>query len=622
MSQRGLAATALAEAAAHLAAHRYAEARGICDALLTAHPDDPEVLHVTGLVRFRQGDCETAIDLLSRSLELRPDSADVLANLGAMQEELGNDEAAFGCFAAAHDLAPQDISVLQRLGRTLFRLENYRGAEAAWRELLALTPQSALAYCELGYALRGQGRLDEALEAFRRATELDPNEAAAWNNFAVACQGYGQFRRAAEAHRRFLAVRPDAAATAYRNLMTVMLYSHEFSDAERWAVAREFETACAAPIAARARTSFAQSRDASRRLRVGYVSSDFYEHPVGRNLEPVLAHRDRARFEVICYAEVVRPDGLTARFQALADGWRPTTGLTDEQVAAQIRADQVDVLVILAGRFDRNRPLVAAYRAAPVQVSFHDPGTSGLQAMDYLIADRVLVPRQTAERFSERVVALPSFYIHGTLGGPEVGPLPAERNGYVTFGSFNNPAKVNDAVLGLWGEVLRAVPGARLKIKCKNWFANSGLQERFREKLGIAPDRIEFDMADRSIGDHLSLYNDVDVALDPFPFTGSTTTFEALWMGVPVVTLAGTNMAGRWSASMLSALRLHELVAATHEEYMAIARRLATDLPQLAAMRAALRQRVVASPLCNGRARARQLERLYRALWGRWCRQE
>jgi predicted O-linked N-acetylglucosamine transferase (SPINDLY family) len=190
----------------------------------------------------------------------------------------------------------------------------------------------------------------------------------------------------------------------------------------------------------------------------------------------------------------------------------------------------------------------------------------------------------------------------------------------VTFGSFNNPAKVNDEVLAAWGEVLRAVPGARLKLKFKNWFANQGLRERVLRGLGGEESRVEFVATEAPRGEHLALYHDVDVALDPFPFTGSTTTFEALWMGVPVVTLLGGAMAGRWSASILRALQLPELVAGSREEYVRIASGLAGDLPRLAGLRAGLRARVAGSPLCNGQARARQVERIYRMLWRRWCK--
>jgi predicted O-linked N-acetylglucosamine transferase (SPINDLY family) len=399
-----------------------------------------------------------------------------------------------------------------------------------------------------------------------------------------------------------------------------VLYDPRRTEAAHWDLLRRFEAQFAAPIYAGAAAVPARDRDPGRPLRIGYVSSDFIDHPIARNLEPVLAHRDRRQSRVICYAETPQPDWMTGRLRGLADEWRETVGRRDDEVAAQIRADEVDILVCLASRLDKGRPLLAAYRPAPVRVSFHDPGTSGLSAMEYLIADRVLVPRDTEERFSERVVRLPSFYIHAPLEGPEVGALPAPARGQVTFGSFNNPAKVNDEVLGAWGAVLGAVPGSRLKLKFKNWFGNQGLRERVVRGLGAAGSRVEFVAEEAGRGDHLGLYREVDIALDPFPFTGSTTTFEALWMGVPVVTLAGRAMAGRWSASMLKALKLEELVAGTREEYVAIARGLAGDLLRLAGLRASLRGRLAASPLCDGPARARQVERIYRALWRRWCR--
>ena len=584
-------------------------------------PLEDAVAHYNrGVVLRQQGDVAGAMASYRQALKLAPGLPEAHLNLGSCLRESGDPDGALAAFRRAIALRPTYAEAHLNLGVALQDLGRLDEAIVAYRHARTFKADLAEAQYGLGVALFQQGKLDEALPELRRAVALRPNYVDAWNNFGVVLQACGQFDAAIAAYRKALEADPAGSATSYRNLMAAALHMPSLDAGARWELARGFEATYAAPIAARPAAGFVNSREPERRIKVGYVSSDLYEHPVGRNLEPVLAHRDRERFEVVCYAEVARPDGLTARFQALTDEWRSTTGLTDEQVAAQVRADAVDVLVVLAGRFDRNRPLVAAYRPAPVRVSFHDPGTSGLSAMEYLIADRVLVPRGTQERFSERVVALPSFYIHAPLGGPEVGPLPAAARAHVTFGSFNNPAKVNDEVLALWGEVLRAVPGARLKLKCKNWFVNSSLKQRFLRALGLAAERVEFDAVDRSLGDHLGLYNEVDIALDPFPFTGSTTTFEALWMGVPVVTLAGAAMAGRWSASILHTLKLDELVAGSREEYVRIAAGLAGDLRRLSGLRAGLRARVVNSPLCDGKARARQVERIYRALWRRWCK--
>jgi predicted O-linked N-acetylglucosamine transferase (SPINDLY family) len=545
------------------------------------------------------------------------------SNLGNALRETGDLEGAADACRRAIALRPTNAEAYVNLGGALHDLKRLDEAIATYRRALILDPRLTVAHYNLGLALYQRGRLDAATASFRQAVELNPGYTAAWNNLAVALQSYGEFAQAVDAYRKVVTLEPAVSSTAYRNLLGAILYDPVLREEERWATAREFETRYAGEANARPVPAYTNVRDGERRLRVGYVSSDFYQHPVGRNLEPILAHRDRERFEVIVYAEVSQPDGITNRFRGLADVWRSTIGLTDEQVAEQIRADGVDVLVLLAGRFNRNRPLVAAYRAAPVQVSFHDPGTSGLAAMEYLIADRMLVPRRPLERFTERVIRLPSFYIHAPIeGAPAVAALPASSRGYVTFGSFNNPAKVNDRVLALWGEVLRAVPGSRLKLKFKNWFDNADLRNRVLGTLGEMAARVDFVTAESGIRAHLGLYHDVDIALDTFPFTGSTTAFEALWMGVPVVTLLGETMVGRWSASMLHALKLDELIARDAAEYVRIASGLSGDLGRLSALRAGLRERVAGSPLTNGRLRARQMERVYRALWRRWCRRQ
>jgi protein O-GlcNAc transferase len=600
---------------------RFDEAEAAARQAATLAPALPDAHHHLGDVLQRRGLLEDALASYRRSLELRPDHVATLLNLGNVLQVLGRMPEAVAAFERVLAQVPTSVEVHNNLGNACLAQGQRAEAIEWYRKALALNPDFPLALNNIGVALQQDGRLDEAVASYRHALAVQ-RDADACNNLGLLLPVFGGYTEAGALFRQAVELRQDFS-TAYRNLLGIMLYDPGLSEEARWSTAREFEARYAAAANARPVPAYTNAREGERRLRVGYVSSDFSEHPVGRNLEPILAHRDRERFEVIVYAEVSRPDGMTVRFRGLADEWRSTVGLTDEQVAEQVRADGVDVLVLLAGRFDRNRPLVAALRAAPVQVSFHDPGTSGLEAMEYLIGDRVLVPRRPEERFTERVIRLPSFYIHAPIEqAPAVSALPAVNRGYVTFGSFNNPAKVNDRVLALWGEVLRAVPGSRLKLKCKNWFDTASLRQRFLDRLGVAADRVEFDLTDRSIGDHLALYADIDIALDPFPFTGSTTTFEALWMGVPVVTLLGAAMVGRWTASMLHALKLNELIAQDMTEYVRIASSLAEDIGRLSVLRAGLRERVAGSPLTNGRLRARQMERVYRALWRRWCRRQ
>jgi predicted O-linked N-acetylglucosamine transferase (SPINDLY family) len=315
---------------------------------------------------------------------------------------------------------------------------------------------------------------------------------------------------------------------------------------------------------------------------------------------------------------------VAAQFRGLARAWRVTTGLGDGDVAGAIRQDEIDVLVILAGHTGHNRMGVAAHRPAPVQVSFHDLTTSGLAVMDAWLTDPVLHPAASEEQFTERLVRLPCFYLHRPPdAAPEIGAPPHRTRGHITFGSCNNPAKLSLPVIRLWSRILQAVPNSRLLLKYVDWFGDEAVAGRFGrlfETHGIAADRIRFERGDLRRAEQLRILNEVDIALDPFPFNGSTTTFEALWMGVPVVTLAGSRFVGRVGASVLTRLDLANLVAETAEDYVRIAVALAADAERLGSLRRSLREQVRASALCNAPAYARSVEAAYRALWTDWCR--
>ncbi|OAN54675.1 hypothetical protein A6A04_12180 [Paramagnetospirillum marisnigri] len=465
-----------------------------------------------------------------------------------------------------------------------------------------------------------RGRLDEAAESCLRAIGLAPHRPEGYGNLGCVLLAQGKPAEAMAAHEQALAVDPTNLA-AYRGLMLAALYRNDLSADEDFDLLRRFEEVMARPLYP-LHPDWAVEPEPDRRLRIGYLSSDWGAHPVGRNLLPVIQSHDRSRVELYLYADIRAPDAVTDHFRELADAWRPVTGLSDKAVAGMIRADAVDVLVVLAGRFDGNRPLVAAYRPAPVQISLHDPATSGLSVMDALITDPVLTPRHGAERFAERPIRLPHFYVHPALApSPDVTEPPLLRCDVPTFGSFSNPAKLSDGTLRLWAELLRRVPGSRLRLKYKNLFASPSVAERVLRVMaaaGVAAERIDLSGDDQPVLDHLGLYGEIDVALDPFPFCGSTTTFEALWMGVPVVTLPTGAMVGRWTAAMLDAVGLSHLVARSEEHYLEICIRLVADAGALADLRRGLRERVLASSLCDGRGRARQLERVYGALWRRW----
>lgn len=616
---------------------------------------------------------DDALACYRRALDLEPRHAQALTNAGAILETQGKSEEALDHYRRAIQADATLLPSCCNLAVLLHKLERSSEAAAACQALLQLNPHSSSDLCSLGDAFQGMGRYDDAVRYYERALAIDPayirgaqdqagettsahqrgpspNIPELLNNIGAAYKGKGAletaehyFRRAIEASPRFTLARVNLATTllalglhaeaiaryrevletepqnpeASRNLLLALLYTR--SDAndlieEHLAFARRFGSG------ERAMPAWKGGARNGKKLRVGYVSSDLRRHPVGYSVASIIRHHDRRAFEVYLYSNVQKPDATSQWFREQADAWRSITQLSDEAASNMILSDQVDILVLLAGRSDENRPLLALHRPAPIQVSMHDPASSGLREMDYLIADRGMVPRHTAEKFTERVACLPTFYVHPPLDASRhVSALPAARNGWITFGSFNNAIKINEDVVAVWAQILRRVSTARLVIKYFNIFSNPGVRSRtlglFR-KYGIPEERLS--LTDEPVddrGDHLARYGQIDVALDPFPYNGTTTTFEALGMGVPVVTLLGECMRARMSAAMLAKIGLPQLIATSEAGYVEIARDLASNRDELTRLRRELPQRVVRSPLCAEQARTRQLERLFRRMW-------
>jgi len=342
-------------------------------------------------------------------------------------------------------------------------------------------------------------------------------------------------------------------------------------------------------------------------------------------LAPVIARHDRAAFEVVCYADVARPDAVTARFQAMADHWRPISGLSSEALAERVRLDHVDILVDLAGHLAPHLLTAFARKPAPVQLSWIGyVNSTGLKAIDYRLVDAVTDPPGQADACaSEQLVRMPGGFacFEPPEGAPTPGPVPSLGAGHVTFGSFSPPSKLSDGVLDAWSGILRRIPGARLVLKAAAFDdagARTHLLDRFAQR-GIDAARIDLVSWIANSAGHLALYDRIDVALDPFPHNGYTTTCEALWMAVPVVALAGERHVARISASFLARVGLQELIADNLERYVDLAVALAADTARLAELRRSLRPRMAASPLCDAQGFTRQLEAVYRAMWRRWC---
>ena len=586
---------------------------------LDLKPDFAEAYNNLGIAFKEQGKLDEAVACYRRVLELNPDFAETHNNLGNALKEQGKLDEAVACYRRVLDLNPDLAEAHNNLGIALKEQGKLNEAVACYRRTLGLTPDFAEAHNNLGAAFHEQGKLDEAVACYRRVLELKPDLAEAHNNLGIVLKEQGKLDEAVACYRRALELKPGYVR-AHSNLIYTQMFCADYNPQTLYEEHCRWEQIHAAPLA-----KFVQpdgnDRSPDRRLRVGYVSPDFRYHPVARFLLPLLESHDRTGFEIFCYASVRIQDAMTGRCRAHADVWRNVLGLPDAQVADAIRKDGIDILVDLSMHMAENRLLVFARKPAPVQVTYLAYcGTTGLRTIDYRLTDPYLDPPGLDDRFySEQSVRLPETYwcYRPPMETPPVNALPAAEAGHVTFGSLNNFCKMSPQTLAAWTRLLTAVPESRLFLH-----AHSGsIRDHVRSLVageGISADRVDF-VGFQPLAEYFDVYQRIDVALDPFPYGGGTTTCDALWMGVPVVSLAGQTAVGRSGVSILSNLGLTELVANDLDQYLRIAIGLAQDLPRLGNLRAALRERMQNSPLMDAPCFAHNIEAAYREMWRTWC---
>jgi len=557
--------------------------------------------------------------LYAQILAIDPNNAETYSNLGMILKDRGELPEATACYRKTLALKPDHAPAHHNLGTVFEDQGDLAESIKCYRRALAYDPDLAPAHNNLGNALRDQGRLDEAVVSYRRSLELTPGYAEGHAILGNVFVDLGELEDAKRCFERAVALKPEFSG-AHSNLLMCQHYDARISNAELLAAARGFGAHFDNPASARKHLN---DRSPARRLRIGYLSGDFRHHPVGFLLARVLETHDRSAVEIFCYAHQTYADEMTRRLRASSDHWRDILGVSDAEAAALILQDRIDILVDLAGHTGKNRLLVFTLRPAPVQVSWLGyVGTTGLGAIDYILMDESSMPQGEERWFSETVVRLP----HGRFCyappdyAPDPVPPPALHRGYVTFGSFNNLTKVGRDVVRLWADVLRATPTARLLVK---WLSLDG--EMARRRLldaligaGVAEERIEL----RGASSHqamLAQYADVDVALDTFPFGGGLTSCEALWMGVPVVTLPGDRPACRQTNGLLAHVGLEECVAGSPSDYVRRATALAADTARLSDRRQSQRSRMAASPLCDGALFTPTLEAAFRQMWAHWC---
>ncbi|HEY2412226.1 MAG TPA: tetratricopeptide repeat protein [Pirellulaceae bacterium] len=487
---------------------------------------------------------------------------------------------------------------------------------------LEFAPNSAAALNNLGLSLHPLRKYDDALASYQRAIKINQDSPEVHNNIGNVLKDLGQPEAAIASYRRSLELRPDNHRT-HSNLLTTLLLCCDFSAAEIYAEHRRWNERFSLPLA-KLIQPHPNDRTPNRRLRIGYVSPDFRIHCQAFFMVPLLANHNRQNFEIVCYSDVPKPDIVTDRLRSLAQQWQSIVGLNDDQVARLIRQDQIDILVDLTMHMEQGRPLLFARKPAPVQVCWLAyPGTTGQTAIDYRLTDPQLDPIGSHdEYYTEQSIRLPeTFWCYDPLTSePLVNALPALENGYITFGSLNNFCKVNDGILKLWARVLKAVDRSRLLILAPE---GSG-RDRVRAVLhgeGIDPDRVAF-VPHQPMAKYLATYNQIDIGLDTLPYNGHTTSLDAFWMGVPVVTLVGETVVGRAGLSQLTNLKLTDLIAHSEDEYVRIVAGLAADLDRLAGLRQTLRGRMQQSPLMNAPRFATAIESDYRQMWQNWCGQD
>ena len=599
-----------------------AAADALARRLLIHDPENSGLWNVLGLIALRRGELDLAVERLGEAARLAPGDAGVQGNLGAALRAGGDLDGAEAVYRRALAVAPGLQALHANLANVELDRRRLREAEACVREGLNCGPPTASLLTTLGIALNLQGRLVEAAEALRGALDLNPGDYDACRNLGSTLAGMAQYEEAEDLHRRGLGLRPDNAA-GYSSLLFNLNYHPDLSAAAIAAEYRRFEQTQTAGLPPPA--PHANDRDPDRRLRIGYVSPDFSEHVVAGFMLPILAAHDKSQVEIIAYAEVRSPDATSRRIMGIVDDWVSTVGMSDEAVADRIRADRIDILVDLAGHTTGNRLMAFARKPAPVQLTYFigHGTTTGLSSIDGFLSDRALTPDGCEPLFGEgSIVRLDRSALAYVAAPqmPDVVPTPALANGYVTFGYFGRSVRLNERVIAAWSAILAGTPGSRLMLNYSSFGdpATAALFAARFARYGVARERLELVFTSPQPATWAA-YGQVDIALDPFPHNAGTTTIEALWMGVPVLTLADRPSVGRMGAMILEPLGLTDWIPPDVGAYVAKAVAAAGDVAALQALRAGMRARFLASPLGDAPGLARSMERAYRALWRRWC---
>ncbi len=587
---------------------------------LAERPDDTILKRNAAAVFLQLGRPQEAVSPARAAFAAMPKDEEAGLILASCLAAVGTLEESEQTLMAVLAAAPLNAQAGFQLGIVRSRRGNYEAAASTFEMVVRIAPDHIEAMDKLAGMRLNMGHVSEAISLLKRVLALQPNKAGARRDFATALAHRGSIKEAAERYRSDLALRPDDKETLSEYLFILSLLPsatrREIFDAHaEWG---RRHGAFSPP-------QYLNAREPEKRLKVGYVSPDFREHSVSYFIEPLLSSHDRGAFEIFCYASGSLFDSASERLKGAGEHWRSLDKCSDDEAFSLIRKDGIDILVDLAGHTASNRLTLFARAPAPVQVTWLGyPETTGVKAIGYKITDAIVSPPGDAERYATETLLRLSKGFHcyrPPPGCPEVAPLPCLRAGHVTFGSFSGPHKMNPELIGIWAAVLRAVPDARMLLKCRQ-FADEPVRDKYTAMFGaagIAPERLTFMEFSPTTSAHLAQYASMDICLDTFPYSGTTTICEALWMGAPVVTLMGERPASRVGGSLLHEIGMPDLIADNAGDFVAIASDLARDIARLSKLRTGMRDRLKRTPLRDERRFAGEIEATYRNLWHRWC---
>jgi protein O-GlcNAc transferase len=557
-----------------------------------------------------------ALDIAQQRVARNPSDGAAHRLLGRIYQQAGKIEEAVGEYRAATRLSPEDPTLFYSLGQTLQQEGKRDEALTCFQLALRMNPDFADAHIAVGHILDRQQRPAEAIVSFKTALALSPLYAEAHGALSAALTHCGQIDEAIESGRKAVSLNPGSPGV-HSSLLLTMHYSPRFTPQELFEEHREWGRRHADALAASI-TPHTNQRDPEKIIRVGFLSGDFKAHPVAKFILPVLENHDRSKFVFACYSDTEVSDDLSAKMKSASGAWRRVVSWSDQRLADQIREDQVDILVDLMSHTGLSRLLTMARKPAPIQVTqFGYPGTTGMLTVDYRMTDALADPPGQTEAFStEKLARLPrvAWCYRAYEGEPRI--EDRKTTDPVTFGSVNNIAKLSADTLTTWGKLLRAVSDARLVV-----LATSREIDRTRDLLvnhGIDPTRLTI-LPRAPVAKYMDLFNLFDVALDPFPYNGGVTSCDAMWMGVPIISLAGSTYVSRQGVSLLTNVGLPDLIARDADDYIAVAAKLAADRERLAHLRLHLREMMRTSPICDYAGYTRELEGFYRTAWRKYC---